>query len=57
MKEDFRRWRLRLDITQAEAASLLGRSKRQVEAYERGEQDIPIAIELATIELERRANA
>jgi transcriptional regulator with XRE-family HTH domain len=55
-KEEFRRWRLRLDITRKEAGARLGRSSRQVEAYERGETDIPTVIELATAELERRAN-
>ena len=46
-KEDFRRWRLTLDMTQADAAKALGRGKRLVESYERGEQDIPLYIELA----------
>lgn len=53
---EFRGWRERLDITQRRAAELLGRSERQVQAYENVEGSIPVVVELATAELERRVN-
>lgn len=54
---EFREWRKRLAFTQARAAEALGYAKRQVESYERGEAPIPIVVELATAELERRETA
>lgn len=38
---DFKAWRKRLDLTQAQAADLLGESLRTIQTWEaRGEQDL-----------------
>ncbi len=50
---DFRAWRRRLDIkSQAAAAELIGRSRRQIAAYEAGESEIPRVVKLAMIAVE-----
>lgn len=54
---EFKSWRERLNLTRDSAAAELGRTKRTIEAYEAGETTIPKVVELATMELERRANA
>jgi transcriptional regulator with XRE-family HTH domain len=48
----FKKWRKALDLSQKEAAELLGIKRRQVQYYEKGERDgkdiqIPRAIALA----------
>lgn len=54
---EFKSWRERLNLSRDGAATELGRTKRTIEAYEAGEVTIPKVVELATAELERRANA
>jgi len=46
MTTPFREWRLRLGLTQAQAAEALGRSKRSVEMLDHAE-DIPRETDLA----------
>ncbi len=50
---EFRAWRRRLNIkSQAAAAELIGRSRRQIAAYEAGESEIPRVVQLAMLALE-----
>lgn len=40
-------WRTRLGLTQAGAARVLGKTRRQVQHYEAGSQAIPTTVQLA----------
>jgi transcriptional regulator with XRE-family HTH domain len=46
-KDQFRRKRKRLGLTQTELAKRLGKSRPQIARYESGEFPVPKAIELA----------
>ena len=51
-KGDFKRWRKSLELSQKEAAQLLGLKRRVVQYYENGERDgkkveIPVSVRLA----------
>lgn len=49
---EFRAWRRRLNVTsQDEAAHMIGRSRRQIAAYEAG-ADIPRVVRLAMLAIE-----
>lgn len=48
----FRSWRERLHLNQTAAARSLGRSRRQVYAYDTGAEDVPRVVRLAMIALE-----
>jgi len=50
--EDFVRWRKKLGLTQAEAGSKLGVTRRSIQLYEAGTQPIPLAIALACSTIE-----
>ena len=52
--DEFKAWREKRQWSRVEAASALGRSKRQIEAYERGEAKIPLVVELAVKALRER---
>ena len=52
-KTAFRAWRRRLGLTQAGAAAVLDYGKRRVEAWDRGEEALPLTIRLAMAALER----
>ena len=52
--EPVREFRRRAGLTQSDLAKRLGCSKRQVESYDRGEKPLPIMVEMALCELERR---
>lgn len=49
--DEFHAARKRLGMTQAELAARIGYGKRQVEAYERGEVEIPIIVDLGVTTL------
>ena len=51
---DFRSWRLRLGLTQAQAAEALDMSRAQIANYEAGEYPSPRTVELACEALEAR---
>jgi transcriptional regulator with XRE-family HTH domain len=53
--EEFRAWRKRLGLTQAQAAEALGRSRDWVAAAETGRRPIDHTVELACWAIERRA--
>jgi transcriptional regulator with XRE-family HTH domain len=56
MKVDtpFRRWRRRMELTQAEAAEAIGRSQAQVAAYDKepNEEDLPRIVRIAMLAVE-----
>lgn len=49
---EFRAWRRRLRLTQDKAADALGRSRRQVQSYDGGDEDPPRVVALAMVALE-----
>ena len=49
LSTDLREWRARLGLTQVEAASVLGRARRQLQEYEAGTQAVPRVVALAMI--------
>lgn len=49
---EFRAWRQRLRLTQEQAASALGRSRRKVQSYDQGEEAPSRLVELAMRALE-----
>jgi len=48
----FKAWRVRLRLTQQQAADELNRSRMSISRYEKGEEPIPREIELACAALE-----
>lgn len=55
--DDFRAWRKRLGMTQAQAAAALGRSHIWVRMAEAGTRPITTVVELACREVERGRSA
>ena len=53
-KDQFRRKRKRLRLTQTELAKRLGKSRPQIARYESGEYPVPKAIELAMKAIEAK---
>lgn len=51
--EQFREWRLRMGLTQAEAAELLGKSRRWVQMVEGGHLPATRILDLACAAIER----
>jgi len=49
---EFYEWRRRLRLTQTEAARALGRSRRQVQGYDTGEEELPRIVCFAMIAIE-----
>jgi hypothetical protein len=45
--ETFRAWRRRMRLSQILAAKALGRSPRQMRAYDHGEQEVPRTVRMA----------
>lgn len=50
---EFREWRHRLGLSQAEAAHELGISKSMLKYYERGKYAVPRSVERAMSDVER----
>jgi DNA-binding transcriptional regulator YiaG len=48
----FRAWRVRLSLSQREAAVCLDYGKRKVEAWDRGEETPPLVVRLAMSAIE-----
>lgn len=56
-KDEFKSWRKRLSLTQAEAAKRIGISRRTVQDYEAGKWKVPHYIELACEAIEAKMEA
>jgi len=49
---EFKSWRRTLGLTQQQTAEALGRDRRMIGKYERGEVEIPTVVKLAMVGLE-----